>query len=91
MRPFILNAIVFFYPFLNKLEAQPNASIFKDIIITRDTAICPGESVVVKSVSLDNYSWSPTEGLSDPHFSSPIATPLKNTIYYLFSTARGKT
>lgn len=45
---------------------------------------CFGESVMLSPAGNTNglaFSWSPTEGLSDPNSPSPIATPNAETVY----------
>jgi gliding motility-associated-like protein len=36
-----------------------------------------------------NFSWSPTEGLSNPNILNPIATPVTSTVYTLTSNVNG--
>jgi gliding motility-associated-like protein len=48
-----------------------------------DTAICVGGSAQLSAGGGDNYDWSPPQSLDDPSSSSPIATPLITTNYYV--------
>lgn len=51
------------------------------IIITPDTAICEGESILLNSTGGSLYEWSPIASLSDPNISDPTATPEFTTTY----------
>jgi PKD repeat protein len=53
----------------------------------RDTTICAGQSVRLGSATEEGtYSWTPVEGLDDPHSAMPVATPGKTTMYVVFHT-----
>jgi gliding motility-associated-like protein len=43
--------------------------------------IFAGDTVQLSASGGINYSWSPTEGLSDPNIANPIANPLRTTTY----------
>ncbi len=56
------------------------------MIAGNDTTICTGESAQLNSTGGMNYSWSPTNGLSNPDISNPLATPIFTTTYILISS-----
>jgi len=43
--------------------------------------ICEREKVELRASGGDNYQWFPSEGLSDPSISNPVASPDETTIY----------
>lgn len=51
-------------------------------LLTRDTAICYGESTPLAAAGGVSYSWYPATGLSCTTCPNPIATPLETTTYY---------
>ena len=55
-----------------------------------DQTICLNDSVLLGGSSSSPintiYSWSPTNGLSDPTIANPIASPSSTTKYFLFTT-----
>ncbi|MFP5040246.1 PKD domain-containing protein [Parasediminibacterium sp. JCM 36343] len=51
----------------------------------KDTTICINDSVLLKAVSLTNYCWTPSAGLSNTTTGNVIAKPLVTTTYYLNS------
>ncbi|MDB9774991.1 PKD domain-containing protein [Vicingaceae bacterium] len=55
-----------------------------------DQTICTNDSVLLGGSSSSPintiYSWSPTNGLSDPTIANPIASPSSTTKYFLFTT-----
>ena len=46
-----------------------------------DFTICKGESVQLNAFGGTSYSWFPTNGLSDPNISNPLASPETTTNY----------
>src|SRR5262249_26481339 len=52
-----------------------NANAFSDV------TICPGDSVQIFATGGVNYSWSPSDELSDPNISDPIATVSSTTTF----------
>jgi gliding motility-associated-like protein len=72
---------------------ETEASFCKTIVVvpapvittTNDTLICTGGSVQLQVIGAGNYtySWSPTNGLSDPAISNPLATPAASGYYYV--------
>lgn len=50
---------------------------------TPETIISGGESQLGTTVSGLNYSWTPTETLSNSEIQNPIASPLETTTYYV--------
>ncbi len=53
-----------------------------DIMVTADIdQIFAGDTVQLNASGGINYSWSPTEGLSDPNLENPIANPVRTTTY----------
>jgi len=51
-----------------------------------DTSICTGSSVVLQANGASSYQWTPTNGLSNPNISNPIASPLTSTTYTVTGT-----
>jgi gliding motility-associated-like protein len=49
--------------------------------INEGSKICEGESYQILANGALSYSWTPTQGLSDPNSSSPLATPQTTTLY----------
>lgn len=46
-----------------------------------DKTICKGESVQLSASGGTRYTWYPTEGLSNPNISNPVASPTQSTKY----------
>lgn len=67
-----------YYRALNELEAR---DLYRapDVILNRDTLIYLGGSVQIKvsNTCATSFSWSPTEGVAPPIFSTPLITPLQ--------------
>lgn len=70
----------------------PNGCIERDTItvtvrplptvtISRDTAICDGESIQLSANGGTTFRWSPPTGLNDPNIANPVATPTLTTTY----------
>lgn len=53
-------------------------SILDDLV---DQTICPGTDIQLETGGGTSYTWSPSEGLSDPNIANPIASPLETTLY----------
>ena len=49
--------------------------------VSPDATICKGSSIQLLATGGQNYSWSPTTGLSDPTISNPIASSTVTTVY----------
>ncbi|WP_115460942.1 lectin-like domain-containing protein [Winogradskyella aurantiaca] len=60
-----------------------NSISFVDNLQLQDRNVCEGETVIVDASipSGVNYSWSPTEGISDPNSPNPFFTPSTTTTY----------
>jgi PKD repeat protein len=54
-----------------------------------DVGICPGASAQLNAMGADNYSWSPSTGLSDPSIANPAANPGSDTKYFVTGTTAG--
>ena len=52
-------------------------------LITDDTTICEGETVMLEAIPGYSYVWSPSTGLSDPTIANPVASPSSTTTYIL--------
>ena len=59
------------------------------ILLTPDSNICAGKSVLLTTSKGLNFCWSPTTGLSDPTASSPVATPAVTTKYHYTALITG--
>ncbi len=51
------------------------------IVITRDTAICSGESIQLSASGGVTFQWDPVTDLSNPAIAAPVATPTATTTY----------
>jgi gliding motility-associated-like protein len=47
------------------------------------------DGIELDGTATGNFSWSPTEGLSNPNILNPIATPVTSTVYTLTSNVNG--
>ena len=54
----------------------PNITVSADI-----DQIFAGDTVQLVATGGINYTWSPTDGLSDPNIANPIANPVRTTTY----------
>jgi gliding motility-associated-like protein len=50
-------------------------------ITATDTTLCPGQSTQLDANGGITYSWTPTNGLSNPNIKNPVATPSATTTY----------
>jgi gliding motility-associated-like protein len=57
-----------------------------ELTVSRDTAICLGDSVQIFAQGGDTYIWSPVDGLSDPNLGNPIASPTISTQYQVIGS-----
>lgn len=57
-----------------------------DLSLSKDTSICPGESVRLFASGATKFLWSPSAGLSDPTVQNPVATPNVSTRYFVTAT-----
>ena len=73
-------------PSCNKYIADSCSQILIPVLYKiKDTAICSGQSVNL-NVTVNNvidYTWSPSNSLSNPAIPNPVATPLTSTVYYI--------
>jgi len=73
-------------PSCNKYIADSCSQILIPVLYKiKDTAICLGQSVNL-NVTVNNvidYTWSPSNSLSNPAIPNPVATPLTSTVYYI--------
>ena len=51
------------------------------LLLSNDTTICKGTSIVISATGGDLIYWSPAQGLSNPSISSPDASPESNITY----------
>ncbi len=51
-----------------------------------DLAVCEGTQTQLATTGASTYTWSPTNGLSNPNISNPIATPVSTTKYFVTGT-----
>ena len=79
------------------IVTSEGCEVFEQVTITVETNIpggtvyeevnmCLGNSVQLNAVSGFEWSWSPTETLSNPFVQSPFATPTDTTTYYVTVT-----
>lgn len=60
-------------------------------ILNNDTAICEDASVVIAVNGSDEYTytWTPTNGVSDPNIKNPLISPVTHTVYTLTASHPG--
>lgn len=63
--------------------------IKSDIIISRDSVICPGTSIQLKAVNSAQFCWSPSTYLNSTSVQNPVAKPLSDITYYLTAKETG--
>lgn len=51
-----------------------------------DASFCIGGSVQLAASGANSYSWTPTDGLSDPNIPNPVASPSNTTTYTVSGT-----
>jgi gliding motility-associated-like protein len=51
------------------------------VSVSSTDTLCDGESAKLVATGADNYTWTPTTGLSDASIGNPIATPHVTTTY----------
>ena len=56
------------------------------LIISSNTTICNGNSAQLNANGVSTYTWSPSNGLSNPFISNPIANPISSTQYTVSGT-----
>jgi gliding motility-associated-like protein/uncharacterized repeat protein (TIGR01451 family) len=49
--------------------------------VSPDATICNGSNTVLTAGGGTSYTWSPSEGLSATNIASPVASPIKTTVY----------
>ncbi len=54
-----------------------------------NTSVCSGLSAQLNASGANNYSWSPSAGLSNTTIGNPIATPSVTTAYIVSATGNG--
>jgi gliding motility-associated-like protein len=57
-----------------------------NLSIAPGDTICIGESVQLRAGGFDRFSWSPTNGLSNPNTANPVARPTVTTLYQVTAT-----
>src|SRR5260221_116014 len=60
-----------------------------ELLLTPDSNICAGKSVLLNTKAGLNFCWSPTTGLNDPTSASPLATPAVTTKYHYTALITG--
>jgi photosystem II stability/assembly factor-like uncharacterized protein len=61
-------------------------SVGLPLTLANDTVICENSSIQLNAPAGYNYSWSPSQGLSNPNIANPIATITNNITYFLTIT-----
>lgn len=56
------------------------------LTLVDDLTICPDDSVQLLPVGTGQFSWTPTNSLSDPNAQNPWASPDETTLYHLTVT-----
>jgi hypothetical protein len=51
------------------------------LTVSPNQTICAGSSVTLSVSGAQNYTWSPSTGLNNPHSATPIASPATTTTY----------
>lgn len=62
---------------------KPITTILLEIIKSPDTSVCLNSSVKIFADGGATYQWTPSAGLDDPNISSPVASPLTTTKYFV--------
>ncbi len=64
-----------------------------DMVLNQDTTIYLGDGIQVEMgpTCADNFNWSNKADLDDPDILTPVITPQKSTIYYIYFQMKGKT
>ena len=80
----VIDELTFFNGSLSALDIQ-SISLSPDKIITSDTTIFVGESILIKTGGScsEDFQWSPSSFLNDPNSLNPIASPLEDITYTL--------
>lgn len=52
-------------------------------VVSPDTSICRGDSILMQASGGDTYSWTPATGLSCTNCPEPMASPSQTTTYYV--------
>jgi gliding motility-associated-like protein len=75
----------------NKDSITVNVVAVPTVAMLKDTAICYGSSVVLKTqaTSTKNYDWSPATTLDNPSLASPTAKPATKTTYIVKASNDG--
>ncbi|MFT4152581.1 LamG-like jellyroll fold domain-containing protein [Parafilimonas sp.] len=71
---------------INKDSVTINVNPVPVFAITKDTAICNGDSVVLTASGGDAYRWSPADSVSDSLVATPTVHPGSNTSYEVIIT-----
>lgn len=60
------------------------------LLMSGDTGICAGGSVVLSAAGAERYRWQPAEGLSCTDCDSSVAVPSRSMTYYVVGTRSGE-
>lgn len=59
------------------------------LIFNKDTIVCPGNPLTLRSAVSDNFCWFPTDGMTHANSPNPVVTPQKATTYFLTHKKEG--
>lgn len=60
-----------------------------DIILTKDTTVCFGNTKKLLTVPSFNFCWNPVTYLDDPASQTPVSSPKQNITYYYTAEIKG--
>ncbi len=72
----------------NLLSCKREATATRTLVVgnsnftlSRDTTVCPGQSIKLSATGGVSYQWSPAQSLSAANVANPVATPQATTTY----------
>lgn len=65
------------------------AVVDSNIIVTRDTSICPGSTLPLSTIPSLDFCWSPTTYLNNPGLANPITSTPVNITYHFTARVLG--
>lgn len=86
----VIDEVKIYNSALSRQDLQ-NSYVFPDQVVNIDTTILKGNSVDINvgATCFDNFTWTPTTGLSNPSSLSTSATPMETTTYELSLSNNG--
>ncbi len=66
---------------LDTAQVTVTVSPAPNMTVGGDVTICAGDTVQISAAGVTNYSWSPTDSISDPTIADPLVWPSQTTTY----------